>query len=66
MGGAGINRMVERFIKLSGFDSESFHEREIAEYIIGKYLEEPAGGHLCACREPFPFMKNWDIKKGMI
>ena len=44
MGGAGINRMVERFIKLSGFDSESFHEREIAEYIIGKYLEEPAGG----------------------
>lgn len=42
--GAGINRIVEHFIKLSGFDSESFHEREIAEYIIGKYLEEPAGG----------------------
>lgn len=34
--GAGINRIVEYFIKLSGFDSESFHEREIAEYIIGK------------------------------
>lgn len=46
MGGTGSgtesNRIVENFIKLSRFDSESFHEREIAEYVIGRLVSAGA------------------------
>ena len=38
MGGTGANRIVDNFIKLSSFDSESFHEKEIAKYVIDKLL----------------------------
>ena len=38
MGGTGSNRIVENFIELSGFDSESFHERAIAEYIADRLV----------------------------
>lgn len=36
MGDTGLNRIVEDFIMLSRFDSESFHERKIAKYVIGR------------------------------
>lgn len=38
MSGTESNRIVENFIKLSSFDSESFHEREIAKYIIDRLV----------------------------
>ena len=38
MGDTGLNRIVEDFIMLSRFDSESFHERKIAKYVIGRLV----------------------------
>ena len=34
----GANRIVENFIELSGFDSESFHEQAIARYIVDRLV----------------------------
>lgn len=34
------NRIQEEFIRLNAFDSESFHERKIAEYIKGRLQEQ--------------------------
>ena len=38
MGDEGSNRIIENFIKLSSFDSESFQEREIAKYVIDRLV----------------------------
>lgn len=29
-------RLLSEFITLAGFDSESFHEKDIAEYLLAK------------------------------